>query len=569
LHPAIIIIIHADPRGYQKLRSWGRELGIVVIPIYRDPVVGLPVSNDFKKRMAWDLFSSDPFDFTGPVISDTDFFGRRNEALELVRHLEQGKIKALFGIRKSGKTSIINRSVQEARNQGILRLSMIDCSLNDFFSLNYNDALGIVATTIDLAVSDKYASNTDAVKIGPTDINLVFSSLAEKLSSDTLAIVFDEVDYITPGSPTSQHWKQDFNHFWRTLRVHLQEAQRRGIKISLLVSGVSSLWFKEETINSVENAALHFIPEEYLNPFPRAASKAMIRELGKRCGLIFNDATADLLAKECADFPFWIRKAASIFHKSIPVENRPYEISFDDVKSILSQFIEGEGGEVVGVALRHLSRAHPKCFIALSKINSGQVVSKSELYTLERYGLIHRNQGNIAIACQLISEGLTRALELAEQQRLDALLVQDENEIKSKLSLEIDEWAEELGAVSKRRNVLERKLREFIYFGIKFTPDKNVSVVDRILAALSSERRKELSGINADEVLKKLNFRELIQIIEKHWVIFEKQFGDKKEFKLNTIVVNDRPDAHAKDYDKLDFARYRESLEWLENHIKG
>jgi hypothetical protein len=37
LNPNLIIVVHCDPSGNQKLRTWGREQGIVVIPFYTNP----------------------------------------------------------------------------------------------------------------------------------------------------------------------------------------------------------------------------------------------------------------------------------------------------------------------------------------------------------------------------------------------------------------------------------------------------------------------------------------------------------------------------------------------------
>ncbi len=60
---------------------------------------------------------------------------------------------------------------------------------------------------------------------------------------------------------------------------------------------------------------------------------------------------------------------------------------------------------------------------------------------------------------------------------------------------------------------------------------------------------------------------ELIGIISKNWSVFEKIFGDKKAFEGNAELINDRPDAHAKEWDTADFALYRRSLTWFEERV--
>lgn len=51
-----------------------------------------------------------------------------------------------------------------------------------------------------------------------------------------------------------------------------------------MVGGVSTYWFTVESIGGIENAALSFIPEEYLSPMPEGATIAMLRRLGRVAG---------------------------------------------------------------------------------------------------------------------------------------------------------------------------------------------------------------------------------------------------------------------------------------------
>src|SRR5713101_7894631 len=63
----IVIVVHADKNGDAKLRTWGREKGITVIPIHRPQAGAIPPTALLRQRLAADLFSFDPFQVTGPV----------------------------------------------------------------------------------------------------------------------------------------------------------------------------------------------------------------------------------------------------------------------------------------------------------------------------------------------------------------------------------------------------------------------------------------------------------------------------------------------------------------------
>jgi len=142
-------------------------------------------------------------------------------------------------------------------------------------------------------------------------------------------------------------------------------------------------------------------------------------------------------------------------------------------------------------------------------------------------------------------------------------------EAKRNFQLEESEWAEELALINRRRNILERKLRDFIRFGLKLSSDKGDSWLDKILRALPEKRRNELISLSADVIMNKLFWLELEAIISKYWQTFEKTLGDKDQFKASMNILNDRPDAHAKPIDLADIALLRKHLTWLEDRISS
>ncbi len=69
--------------------------------------------------------------------------------------------------------------------------------------------------------------------------------------------------------------------------------------------------------------------------------------------------------------------------------------------------------------------------------------------------------------------------------------------------------------------------------------------------------------------MEKLYWLELSGIIVKNWSNFEKLFGDQKRFQSSMELVNERPDAHAKNIDLADVALYRLELSWLEDRVNS
>lgn len=82
----IAIIMHRDPDGDAKLKNWGRQKGISILPISLEK---LERCNDdvnaisLEKVLCVELYSHDLFDVTGPVSDDHNFSagGRKRSTL--------------------------------------------------------------------------------------------------------------------------------------------------------------------------------------------------------------------------------------------------------------------------------------------------------------------------------------------------------------------------------------------------------------------------------------------------------------------------------------------------------
>jgi hypothetical protein len=135
LEPTVAIIVHCDIQGNSKLKKWGRENGISVLPIYYHKDKFPKRQEEFENMLCRELFSYDSFDIVGPVSDDQHFYGRRTEAQDLARQLQMGQIKCCLGIRKVGKTSIVNRVVDVCKENHDCYLVVVDCSNDSIWSM--------------------------------------------------------------------------------------------------------------------------------------------------------------------------------------------------------------------------------------------------------------------------------------------------------------------------------------------------------------------------------------------------------------------------------------------------
>ncbi len=121
--------------------------------------------------------------------------------------------------------------------------------------------------------------------------------------------------------------------------------------------------------------------------------------------------------------------------------------------------------------------------------------------------------------------------------------------------------------INRRRNLLERSLREFLRVVLKVNAPKGTVWTQLVMECLPARRKAELSALAGDALLPKLFWQEIEHVLSRHWQFFDSTFGDKKRFQLAMGLLNDRPDAHAKPLDAADLALYRRELTWLEQRI--
>lgn len=562
LETTVCVIVHQDPRGNSKLKRWGRENGLAVIPVHTSTGV-LPREQALERRLSYEFFTQDPFDVTGPVANDAQFFGRRSEAQELARKLQSGHIRACFGIRKIGKTSILHRVLAELKDNYDAVTVFIDGQRDDVFGLDAAGLLhSITGSLLSLRSNGRSYAEVDASPSGPTLSEAARQFQAALGQFDRpVVLAFDEIDYITPSNGGARQSRSGFVEFWRNIRAAYHAAARDERRVSLLVSGVSSRWFSVESIDGIENAALAFIPEEYLSPLPRGAANAMIKNIGAMAGLRFDEAALEAISSFCSDMPFWIRKACSSIHGKIEIAVRPVLLQEPVVSPMLHTYGQDEGAALAKVALQHLFRVYPELRApSLALLVDSFVLPAGVKRTLNRYGIVNISG---AVSGTMMRMALTMVAEEAPALESDTAEREEARPL-------VSEWAEELAGISYRRNTMERALRSLVINFSRMSAlsaKDGVSAKSSLLSVIPLKRRGELEPFNLEAIADKLFWLELVAVINKHWQLFERIFGDKSAFNDNAGIVNDRPDAHAKHLEPSDVAMHRRALHWLDERI--
>ena len=129
-----ILVASRDPHATHKLNVWAQSEPVLGIHLSRS---GAPdaIARNLIAEMQRKLASRNLYDETLPV-TGSDFFGRRTELTTLQEELRQGKVCGVFGLRKTGKTSLVKELGRRFTNATNSRIFV----LRDLESLPQRDS---------------------------------------------------------------------------------------------------------------------------------------------------------------------------------------------------------------------------------------------------------------------------------------------------------------------------------------------------------------------------------------------------------------------------------------------
>lgn len=529
----------------------------VVIPFTYNELSS-PYDNYFlRNKFRNHFYTRDLFGFLSPLKKDLYFFGRSELLQEIINKHRSGEHTGLFGLRKSGKTSIIYAIERHLNTYGGVFVS-IDCESPSVHKLRWFELLEKLVKEYKIAIKSKYKINSqerynekNAADSFSEDILGIYNSK----KNQPLLLLFDEIERISPKTGSSTCWRtgEDFIFFWQTLRAFYQRNQ--GVFTYMLL-GTNPNCVELPFIAGHENPLFSSIPSQYVPCFTVEQTREMVRKLGRYMGLKFEEFLFGKLVEDFGGHPFLIRQFCSQIHESsnsdrpINVDRALYNKVIEKFKPTIASYLE--------MIINVLQEFYPDEFDMLRFLAQGDYdtfknfAAENIRYTkhLIGYGLISQSEHGYTFNIESLRGYLN---SIFEHERIN-------------LNSE-----EKLAEISSRRNRLEKNLRKTIKFSLK-TKYGRKKAEERIISSIPKNRRESLSKRNIEFLLSKndspLYFLDLKSIISREWDscmsnIFEME-KNKLDVMLSEINEFGRVDAHAKDITKDDFDLLRLHFNKLE-----
>ena len=489
----------------------------------------------------------DLFGYQNPLREETFFFGRQlvvNSVLDMAR---SGQNSSLFGLRKSGKTSLIY-AVQRKAKGFLCNVAVIDCQNPAVHARRYDSLLAYVIGEVRRSFGQKKALPLlgDALATISENFSLYMSS-ALSAAKNTVLLIFDEIENISPKTAASPHWREghDTLYFWQILRSYIQ-SESRG-RLSVCIVGTSPHILEVARIIDVANPIYLYAQKRFIPNFTFDETREMVERLGYFMGLEFPAEVITDLQREFGGHPFFTRQVCSKVHQ-LASADRPLKVSRAALQRAKTEFY-GQLESYLRDIVQHLEEGYPEEFKILSAVVQGD---KSELteYGREAPDLIDH----------LIGYGLVERVGEDFDIRFDAIKIVLQRLIGPDAVQ--DRWKE----ISGRRNALETEIRIALYHWCKGVP---TTEWNRILSsALTNKRREALSttepGVLFSSKQSPLFLTDLLMLL-KDFVVLP-FLGERRTTIISFLdVINKlRKDAHALEPSNEDMVSVRSAFDYLE-----
>ena len=335
------------------------------------------------------LYQRDLFNHRLPINSDYFFFGREELIFDLHNAFKRSENRGLFGLRKTGKTSVFFklRRLIEANSNDIF--IYVDCKFPPHRTRRWDRLLMRLADQLIQKSNGKLA-------LQEAEASDSFLTALEQIDSQTkIALVFDEIEYISPASPLDDHWKQDFVPFWQTI----WHAQSVFGNLAVFVGGVNPTVVEQDLIGNAQNPLFGIVPHQYLGGLNMDEVRRMLRTLGRPMGLRFHEDAVRYIFRQYGGHPLLTRIACSIMYRTFrdSTEQLPRVVREEWLRGS-EEHREAELGFYCSHVVSELRLFYPDEYEIMAEIAKGNLADMFEFVTdptftnhLNNYGLLHRD----------------------------------------------------------------------------------------------------------------------------------------------------------------------------------
>ncbi len=529
------VLISADDKIETHLATClSNQESQVIIPFTYDSFSKNQGNSNFLRNQFRKFFySRDLFDFSEPLKKDFYFFGRTELTVTIIEKHRANQNFGLFGLRKTGKTSIIYDVIRKLAQLDSIGV-FIDCQDTSFNFRRWNSALYYVLLRaheeagLELDLQEAQFTETDAAYLFEKSI----SKFSKKIGKRVL-LLFDEIENITFDKSGVEHWCDglDFMYFWQSVRSAFQHTTN---VFTFCILGTNPRCVEEHFIKEKENPIFKAFAPQYIPGFDQERTREMVRKLGRLMGIKFDEGIYTRLVEDYGGHPFLIRQVCSTIAKKYP--QRPVQI--DRMKYNAAREEYNRGSKYFDMLLDVLTQFYNEEYEMLNLLASGDL-DTFKYFAEQDYSMVKH----------LIGYGIIRASDDEYDFQIDAVkdyLVRKQHR-KALVKTPAEKWT----YTCTQRNALETELRKMVKVTLRIAYKSEAAAKEAVVKKIyGGDSRKYATASYADlfdSRKSNIYFKNLKDLINSNWDYFKDFWSNQEMFISAMDILNHegRFDAHA------------------------
>ena len=298
------------------------------------------------------LPGADLFDDRNAIGDTLSFFGRSELLHRLEEELLRNQGVGLFGLRKSGKTSILLQLGFSLRRHPIVHLDLQPYGSKTRYGAElFNAILGQLSLLLQNPSREKiresrFSENQFSSESAATDLAtefirriLIISSELTQIGYELPILIFlDEIERILPNPTDSVEKVKEFNAFFGSLRALSQEHSQIGILVADVHPDCNRInqWTQEGVPT---NPVFSFFKEIFLSPLSAEETATMLTDISRLMGRSFEQDVISTIHQDSGGHPFIARQLASLICAKITGKDNEKVCAIDSQRYIQRPFV--------------------------------------------------------------------------------------------------------------------------------------------------------------------------------------------------------------------------------------
>lgn len=300
------------------------------------------------------LPGADIFDDRNAIGDTLSFFGRGSLLHKLEEELNNSEGVGVFGLRKSGKTSLMLQLGYSLKRHPIVHIDLqFFVNKIKFGSELFNEILTqlykldeVLGNTLE---DERWNSSNQILfpkELTASETATQFTQLFEETTKNLYEKGFrlpvicflDEIERIFPFPTDSKGKVDEFNAFFGTLRALSQNKKKLGILVADVHADCTNTnqWIQEGVSS---NPMFNFFKEVFVPPFVEGDTKTMLNDIGQLMGISFDEQILDEIHIQSGGHPFIARQLASLLYNKCKGPHIQFSKAREYIKNPLSYSI--------------------------------------------------------------------------------------------------------------------------------------------------------------------------------------------------------------------------------------